>query len=76
MTTTNRFVGYLVSVECKNVFYQGIVTTIDSNKAAIQLKNCIQNGIHLGSKLADIKYDYYFFEISFFLYLDVLFNFY
>jgi hypothetical protein len=55
MTTTNRFVGYLVSVECKNIFYQGIVTNIDPSKAVIQLKNCFQNGIHLGSKLIDIK---------------------
>lgn len=55
MTSTDKFVGYLVSVECKDIFYQGIVTQIDSNKALIQLKNVFQNGIHCGSKLIDIK---------------------
>lgn len=55
MTSTDKFVGYLVSVECKDFFYQGIVTQIDSNKALIQLKNVFQNGIHCGSKLVDIK---------------------
>jgi len=55
MTSTDKFVGYLVSVECKDLFYQGIVTQIDSNKALIQLKNVFQNGIHCGSKLVDIK---------------------
>lgn len=54
-TDSNRFVGYLVSVECKNIFYQGIVTTIDSAKAIIQLKNCFQNGIHCGNKIVEIK---------------------
>ena len=53
--TSDKFIGYLVSVECKNVFYQGIVTNIDSNKAVIQLKNCFQNGLHCGNKLIDIK---------------------
>ncbi len=55
MTSTDKFVGYLVSVECKNLFYQGIVSHIDSNKALIQLKNVFQNGIHCGNKLIDIK---------------------
>jgi hypothetical protein len=55
MTSTDKFVGYLVSVECKDIFYQGIVTQIDSIKSLIQLKNVFQNGIHCGSKLVDIK---------------------
>ena len=62
MVTTyeNICIGLLISVDCKNVFYQGIVATFDQSKGVIQLKNCIKNGIHLGSKLADIKYDFYF----------------
>ena len=55
MTSTDKFVGYLVSVECKDLFYQGIVTQIGSTKAIIQLKNVFQNGIHCGTKLVDIK---------------------
>lgn len=55
MTSTDKFIGYLVSVECKNLFYQGIVANIDPNKAIIQLKNCFQNGIQCGSKLIEIK---------------------
>lgn len=55
MTSTDKFVGYLVSVDCKDIFYQGVVTQIDPNKALIQLKNVFQNGIHCGSKLVDIK---------------------
>lgn len=55
MTSTDKFLGYLVSVECKNIFYQGIVANIDPNKAIIQLKNCFQNGIQCGAKLIEIK---------------------
>ena len=55
MTSTDKFVGYLVSVECKNLFYQGIVTHIDSSKALLQLKNVFQNGIHCGARIVDIK---------------------
>jgi hypothetical protein len=55
MTSTDKFVGFLVSVECRDFFYQGIVTQIDQTKALIQLKNVFQNGIHCGSKLVDIK---------------------
>jgi hypothetical protein len=50
-----NFIGYLVSIECKNVFYQGIVTLIDSTKGIIQLKNCFKNGLHCGNQLVDIK---------------------
>jgi hypothetical protein len=57
---TDKFIGYLVSVECKNLFYQGIVASIDSTKAIIQLKNCFQNGIHCGAKLIEIKYNFSF----------------
>ena len=53
--TSDKFIGYLVSVECKNVFYQGIVSNIDPIKAVIQLKDCYQNGINCGSKLVDLK---------------------
>ena len=53
---SKKFVGYLVSVECKSIFYQGIVANIDADKAIIQLKNCFQNGLHCGTnKLVDIK---------------------
>ncbi len=55
MSSTDKFVGFLVSVECRDFFYQGIVTHIDPNKALLQLKNVFQNGIHCGAKLVDIK---------------------
>ena len=55
MTSTDKFVGYLVSVDCKDIFYQGVVTQIDPTKTLIQLKNVFQNGIHCGSKLVDIQ---------------------
>ncbi|CAF0730117.1 unnamed protein product [Brachionus calyciflorus] len=55
MTSSNKFTGYLVSIESKNVFYQGVINLIDSQNAVIQLKNCFQNGISLGSKVVDIK---------------------
>lgn len=55
MTSNSKFIGYLVSIESKNVFYQGIINQIDAEKAIIQLKNCFQNGLNLGSKLIDVK---------------------
>ena len=55
MTSTDKFVGYLVSVDCKDIFYQGVVTQIDQEKSIIQLKNVFQNGIHCGTRLVDIK---------------------
>ena len=54
-TAGNKFVGYLVSVESKNVFYQGIVNAILADRGVIQLKNCFQNGVHCGVKLIDIR---------------------
>jgi hypothetical protein len=52
----DKFADYLVSIECKNVFYQGIVAKIDSKNAIIRLKNCFQNGLSCGNKLIEIKY--------------------
>jgi hypothetical protein len=54
-SSSNKFVGYLVSIESKNTFYQGVVNAINSDKGIIQLSNCFQNGLHCGSKLVDIK---------------------
>lgn len=51
----NKFVGYLVSVESKNVFYQGVVNAILPDRGVIQLKNCFQNGVHCGVRLIDIR---------------------
>lgn len=50
-----QFVGYLVSIECKNTFYQGIVCGIDLNSNNIQLKHCYKDGMRCGSKLVEIK---------------------
>ncbi|RMZ95771.1 enhancer of mRNA-decapping 3 [Brachionus plicatilis] len=55
MMSNNNFVGYLVSVESKNLFFQGVINLIDTKNSIIQLKNCFQNGINLGDKLVDIK---------------------
>lgn len=53
--STNNFVGYLVSIETRNVFFQGIINSIDTKNSLIQIKNCFQNGINLGPKLVDVK---------------------
>lgn len=50
-----KFIGYLVSIESKNVFYQGIVSLIDLNKNLIQLKNCYKNGIQITNQTIDIR---------------------
>jgi hypothetical protein len=61
-----KFADYLVSIECKNVFYQGIVAKIDSKNALIRLKNCFQNGLSCGNKIIEIKYfnDIFFLAFS------------
>lgn len=51
----NMFVGHLLSIETKNVFYQGIVNKIDLQMGCIYLKNCFQNGLSCGDKLVEIK---------------------
>lgn len=53
--SNNNFVGYLVSIESKNIFFQGVINSIDTKNSIIQLKNCFQNGINLGAKLIDVK---------------------
>lgn len=55
MASVDKFVGYLISIECRNLFYQGVVSSIDSANGSIQLRNCFQNGLHCGNKLIDIK---------------------
>lgn len=54
-STPNRFIGFLLSIECKNVFYQGIVQSIDVDRDLLSLKNCFQNGVSCGEKMIDIK---------------------
>ena len=51
----NNFIGYLVSIESKNTFYQGIVYLIDLNKNLIQLKNVFKNGMQEPNSLIEIK---------------------
>jgi hypothetical protein len=50
-----NFIGYLVSIESKNTFYQGIVSLIDLNQNLIQLKNGYKNGIQYPNCLIEIK---------------------
>lgn len=54
-STPNNFIGFLLSIECKNTFYQGIVHNIDAGKELIFLKNCFQNGISCGEKIVEVK---------------------
>ena len=51
----NNFIGYLVSIESNNIFYQGIVNSIDLNKNLIQLKNAYKNGMQYPDSLIEIK---------------------
>ena len=52
-----NFIGYLVSIESKNTFYQGIVSLIDLNQNLIQLKNGYKNGIQYPNCLIEIKWE-------------------
>lgn len=54
-TSGTNFVGYLLSIESKSVFYQGVVASIDLNRDIMCLKNCFQNGVSLGDKQLEIR---------------------
>jgi hypothetical protein len=41
----NNFLGYLVSIECNNVFYQGTVSKIDLVQNTIKLTDYYRNGL-------------------------------
>ena len=47
--------GYLVSVECKNTFYQGVIDVLDVANNVLRLKKCYANGMNCGAKLVEIK---------------------
>lgn len=49
------FVGYLVSVECKNTFYQGVIDKLDVANNVLRLTKCFANGMNCGSKFVEIK---------------------
>jgi len=50
-------VGYLVSVECKNTFYQGVIDVLDVANNVLRLKKCYANGMNCGTNLVEIKND-------------------
>ena len=51
----NNFIGYLVSIESNNSYYQGTVNLIDVNKNLIQLKNVYKNGMLYPESVIEIK---------------------
>ncbi len=54
-TMATNFIGYLVSIESNNIFYQGIVNFIDLSKNLIQLKNAYKNGMQYPDSIIEIK---------------------